>query len=227
MPTTFLPTLPPIALPKASLLPDIEPQLATWSREIALGETLDAVLAEAGLAATDRAEVALALGAEYDLRRLRPGHAVDVVSTPEGLPRRITLEVDDGVRIEAILGDRVATRVTTPDAEVVTLAGEACIESLLFAALADSGMPARFAVDLAQMLGGSVDFRRDLTGGETLRFLWREARVRDDPVGQPELTFAALDLGDALYEIAWPEDGTGRATIYLDGDVPARLRPTR
>jgi murein DD-endopeptidase MepM/ murein hydrolase activator NlpD len=218
LPTTFPPTLPPIALPEASL-PAVEPQLATWSREIASGETLDAVLAEAGLAATDRAEVALALGAEYDLRRLRPGHGVDVVSTPEGLPRRITLEVDDGVRIEAILGDRVETRVTTPDPEVVTLAGEARIESSLFAALADSEMPARFAVDLAQMLGGSVDFRRDLAGGETLRFLWREARVGDASVGQPELAFAALDLGDALYEIAWPEDGTGRATIYLDGEV--------
>ncbi|CTQ34546.1 M23 family metallopeptidase [Jannaschia rubra] len=200
-------------------LPAVDPPRASWSREIASGETLDAVLAEAGIAAADRAEAALALGAEYDLRRLRPGHTISVVSAPDGAPRTISLDVDDGVRIEALFGARVETRVTTPDPEILSLAGEARITSSLFAALDDAGMPARFAVDLAQLLGGAVDFRRDLDGDETLRLMWREARVEGELVGQPELAFAALDLGDALYEIAWPEDGTGRATIYLDGEV--------
>jgi murein DD-endopeptidase MepM/ murein hydrolase activator NlpD len=218
VPRPFPPALPLLVF-AGSTLPAIEPPLTAWSREIASGETLDALLAEAGLSATVRAEVALALGAEYDLRRLRPGHSVDVFSTPEGLPRLITLYVDGGVRIEATFGEQLETRVTTPDPQVVTLAGEVRIESSLFAALADSGMPARFAVDLAQMLGGTVDFRRELQGGETLRLLWREAYVERDRVGQPELNFASLDLGDALYEVVWPVDGTGRATIFLDGEV--------
>ncbi|MCK0166158.1 M23 family metallopeptidase [Jannaschia sp. S6380] len=213
---------PPVVLAAAAApapMLEVEPPLPTWSREVAPGETLDAVLAEAGLAAADRAEAALALGAEYDLRRLRPGHGVDVVKAPEGGPRAVTLRVDDGVRIEASFGARPVVRVMAPEPEIVSLAGETRVESSLFAALDAADMPARFAVDLAQMLGGAVDFRRDLGGGETLRVMWREARVGDDLVGQPELAFAALDLGDALFEVAWPEDGTGRATIYLDGEV--------
>ncbi len=202
-----------------TLLPTIEPPLANWSRDIATGETLDTVLEEAGLSATDRAEVALALGAEYDLRRLRPGHSVTVVSTMDGSPRSVTLSVEDGVRIEAIFGEELATQVVTPDPEIVTLAGEAVIDSSLFAALEDARMPARFAVDLAQMLGGTVDFRREMTGGETLRLLWREARVGEDRIGQPELTFASLEVGGALYEVVWPENGSGQATIYVDGTV--------
>ena len=217
------PMVSPPALPSAVVvapsLPRVEPSLRTWAREIAAGETLDAVLAEAGLDAPLRAEVALALAAEFDLRRLRPGHALSVITTPEGSPRRVVLEVDDGVRIEAVFGAQVATRVVAPDPETVHLAGEARIESSVFAALDAGGIPARFAVDLAQMLGGAVDFRRDLTGGETLRLMWREARIGDDIVGQPDLTFAALDLGDTLFEIVWPEDGSGRATIYRDGVV--------
>jgi murein DD-endopeptidase MepM/ murein hydrolase activator NlpD len=209
----------PYVVAVAPSLPRIEPPLRTWSREIAAGETLDAVLAKAGLAAPVRAEVALALAAEFDLRRLRPGHALSVITTPEGSPRRVVLEVDDGVRIEAVFGAQIATRVVAPDPETVTLAGEARIESSVFAALDAGGIPARFAVDLAQMLGGVVDFRRDLTGGETLRVMWREARIGDDSIGQPDLTFAALDLGDTLFEIVWPEDGSGRATIYRDGAV--------
>lgn len=211
------PALPAVAM--TAVLPVIEPPLANWTREIAPGETLDAVLAEAGLAAPDRAEIALALGAEYDLRRLRPGHSVTVVSMTDGAPRSVALSVEDGVRIEAVFGERIATRVVSPDPEIVTLVGEAVIESSIFVALGEAGLPARFAVDLAQMLAGTVDFRRDFSGGETLRLLWREARVGDELIGQPDLAFAAFDLGGALYEVVWPEDGSGRATIYVDGEV--------
>lgn len=205
--------------PATALPPPSEPPFATWSRVIASGETLDAVLAEAGLAAPDRAEVSLALGAEFDLRRLQPGHKVTVTTTTVGTPYRVTLGVDDGVIIEAVFGERVATRIITPDAEIVPFAREAVIETSLFAALERAKIPVRFAVDLAQMLGSTVDFQRDLIGGETLRLLWREARVGDEMVGQPEIAFAALDLGDTLYEIVWPDDGSGRATIYVDGEV--------
>ncbi|WP_425452414.1 M23 family metallopeptidase [Roseovarius spongiae] len=210
--------LPPVTLADNSL-PSIAPPLITWSRTIASGETLDAVLADAGLAAPDRAEIALGLGAEYDLRRLRPGHSITLVSTTDGNPRRVELAVDDGVRIEVIFGEQLATRVVEPNSELVTFAGEAVIESSIFAALAEADIPARFAVDLAQMLGGTVDFRRELVGGETVRLLWREARDGTQRIGQPELAFAALDTGDFVYEIVWPNDGSGRATIYIDGEV--------
>ncbi|TKA98413.1 M23 family metallopeptidase [Cereibacter changlensis] len=217
------PMASPPALPSvvavAPSLPRVEPSLRTWAREIAAGETLDAVLAEAGLDIPVRAEVALALAAEFDLRRLRPGHVLRVITTPKGSPRRVVLEVDDGVRIVAIFGAQVATRVVAPDPKAVILAGEARIERSVFAALDAGDIPARFAVDLAQMLGGAVDFRRDITGGETLRMMWREERVGDNMVGQPDPIFAALDLGDTLFEIVWPEDGSGRATIYRDGVV--------
>ena len=151
----------------------IEPPLSTWSRDIAPGETLDFLLSEAGLAAPDRAEVALALGAEYDLRRLRPGHSVTVASTMDGSPRTVSLAVEDGVRIEVVFGEQLSTQVVAPDPEIVTLAGEAVIDSSIFAALDEAGIPARFSVDLAQMLGGTVDFRREMASGETLRLLWR------------------------------------------------------
>ncbi len=129
----------------------------TWSRDISSGETLDSLLSEAGLAGADRAEVALALGAEYDLRRLRPGNSVTVVSTMDGSPRTVSLAVEDGVRIEVLFGEQVSTQVVAPDPEIVTLAGEAVIDTSIFAALDNAGIPARFAVDLAQMLGGTVD----------------------------------------------------------------------
>lgn len=199
--------------------PVIQPPLSTWSRDIAPGETLDVVLADSGMAASDRASVALAIGAEYDLRRLRPGHSLTVVSTVDGSPQTVTLAVEDGVRIEAVFGTEMITQVMAPETEVVTVAGEAIISTSMFAALDEAGIPARFAVDLAQMLGGTVDFRREMAGGERLRLLWREARVGEDRIGQPDLTFAALEIAGSLYEVVWPDDASGQATIYVDGDV--------
>ena len=212
------PTLPPMRV-AGNERPAIAPPVVTWSREIASGETLDAVLADAGLSAPVRAEAALAIGSEYDLRRLRPGHEVTVITETNGTLRRLALAVEDGVTIEAIFGDAPETRVRRPDPEIVTLAAEARVLSSLYDALYAADIPARFAVDLAQMLGGTVDFRRALSGGETLRVMWSEARVGDKVIGQPQLTFAALDLGDTLLEVVWPEDGSGRATIYQGGEV--------
>lgn len=217
-----VPTLP--VMPTVDSEPAaVGPPIVTWSRAIAAGETLDAVLADAGLNAQLRAEAALAIGVEYDLRRLRPGYEATVITETDGTLRRLALAVEDGVMIEVIFGDASETapetRVLRPTPETFTLAAEARVESSLYDALDAAGIPSRFAVDLAQMLGGTVDFRRDLTGGETLRVMWSEARVGDEAIGQPDLTFAAFNLGDTLLEIVWPEDGSGRATIYQDGEV--------
>lgn len=223
--TTALSNLPKhaFAASQSDTAPDFRPPVlsaaTTWSREIAPGDTLDGVLTEAGLSATARAEVALAIAAEFDLRRLRPGHIVTVVSTAESSPLSVALAIDDGVQIEAVFGEQLSARVVVPNPEVVTRAGETVIESSVFAALAEADIPIRFAVDLAQMLSGTVDFRRELAGGETLRLLWREARVGNETIGQPDLLFAGLEIGDSLFEVVWPDDGSGRATIYVNGEM--------
>lgn len=213
----FVP-LPPVTMANVNL-PTIAPPLITWSHEIASGETLDAVLDDAGLAPSARTEIALALGAEYDMRRLRPGHSVTLDSTTDGAPRRVELTVDRGVRIEVVFGERLSTRVVEPDTEMVTFAGEAIIDTSIFAALDEANIPARFAIDLAQMLSGTVDLQREFSGGETMRLMWRESRDGNKRIGEPELAFASLDLGDTIYELVWPDDGSGRATIFVDGEV--------
>ena len=45
-----------------------------WEATVETGDTLDVLLSLADMDAQTRAEVALALAVEYDLRRLRPGH---------------------------------------------------------------------------------------------------------------------------------------------------------
>jgi murein DD-endopeptidase MepM/ murein hydrolase activator NlpD len=183
------------------------------------GETLDALLSKAGLSALDRAEVGLALAVEYDLRKLKPGYGIEVETSLSGSLRRVVLSVDAGVQIEAVFANEIATRKIVPEPDLVLRAADTTVETSIFATLASADIPARFAVDLAEMLGGTVDFRRDLKGGERLQLMWREATLGDQVIRPPRLSFAALTIDEALYEIVWPDDNSGNATIFVDGEL--------
>jgi len=176
--------------------------------------------------AQTRAEVALALAVEYDLRRLRPGHRLSVDFRPDGTPSVVTLAVDEGVQIEVTLNDTIVGRTVTPSASTVERAGQLEVNGSIYASLDRGGVPARFAVDLAQILGDTVDFRRDLQGGESLNILWGQTVLLDgSEIGQPLMSYAELDLGNDQFEIVWADEDSGRATVYLNGEVLRTVAP--
>ena len=197
-----------------------------WEATVEAGDTLDVLLSLADMDAQTRAEVALALAVEYDLRRLRPGHRPSVDFRPDGTPSVVTLAVVDGVRIEVTLDDTIASRTVTPSALTVERASQLLVNGSIYASLDRAGVPARFAVDLAQILGETVDFRRDLQGGETLNILWGQTVLRDgSEVGQPSISYAALDLADDRFEILWSAEDSGRATVYLNDEILRTVAP--
>lgn len=197
--------------------PPEDEELVTWSRAVGPGESLDVLLAEAGLDAATRAEVSDAIGGEYDLRRLKPGHRLALKIAPDGLPQNATLEIDDGVNIQAVFGAAPSVRVVPPTLETVRQAGETEIGSSVYAALDEAGIPTRFATDLELVFSGTLDLRRALVGGEYLRVSWRENRLKGRVIGEPVIDFAELDLGDARYEVVWPGDESRRTSIFKDG----------
>ena len=210
----------PSALQLATVAsPEVKPPVEIWSGTLSAGETLNALLSKAGLSASDRAEVALALAAEYDLRKLKPGYGIEVETSLSGKPRRVAVSVEEGVRIEATFTDEIATRRIVPEPDLVVRAADIIVQNSIFATLASADVPARFAVDLAEMLGGTVDFRRDLKGGERLQLMWRETMLDDEVIRQPSLSFAALMIDETLYEVVWPDDNSGNATIFIDGEL--------
>ena len=197
-----------------------------WEGTIETGDGLDLLLSRAGIDAQVRAEVALAMASEYNLRRLRPGHRLNVNFRPDGTPSVVTLTVNDGVRIEVTLGSTITGKTVTPSASSVERAGQLLVNGSIYASLDGAGVPARFAVDLAQILGDTVDFRKDLQGGENLKILWGQTILPDgSEVGQPQLAYAALDRGDDRFEIVWSQEDRGRANVYLNGEILRTVAP--
>ena len=202
------------------------PPTPTWSAVFEAGDTLDTLLSQAGVDAALRAEIALALGVEYDLRRLKPGHSLAVRWTPGGAPAGVSLAVEDGVRVEIDLDGPLTAETLVAEPVRREAAGEIVIGGSIYASLDRAGLPVRFAVDLAQVLGDTVDLRRDLQGGESLRLTWSKKVTADGvEIGVPRITYAALDLGETLYEIVWSDGEAGRAGLFRDGEAVRTVAP--
>ena len=200
--------------------------IPAWEATVTDGDTLDSILTRADMDAPLRAEVALAIAAEYDLRRLRPGHQLRVNFQPNGSPSFVALTVDEGVQIEVTLDGKVAGRTRPPVLTSVEQAGQLVVSGSIYTSLDAAGIPARFAVDLAEILSDAIDFRRDLKGGEKLNIQWAQSVLADgSKVGQPKLTYAALDLAKDIFEVVWSDEDSGKATVYLNGDVLRRIAP--
>jgi murein DD-endopeptidase MepM/ murein hydrolase activator NlpD len=200
--------------------------IPVWEATVTDGDTLDSILTRADMDAPLRAEVALAIAAEYDLRRLRPGHELRVNFQPNGSPSFVALTVDEGVQIEVTLDGKVAGRTRPPVLTSVEQAGQLVVSGSIYTSLDAAGIPARFAVDLAEILSDAIDFRRDLKGGEKLNIQWAQSVLADgSKVGQPKLTYAALDLAKDIFEVVWSDEDSGKATVYLNGDVLRRIAP--
>lgn len=200
--------------------------IPAWEATLTDGDTLDSILTRADMDAPLRAEVALAIAAEYDLRRLRPGHQLRVNFQPNGSPSFVALTVDEGVQIEVTLDGKVAGRTRPPVLTSVEQAGQLVVSGSIYTSLDAAGIPARFAVDLAEILSDAINFRRDLKGGEKLNIQWAQSVLADgSKVGQPKLTYAALDLAKDIFEVVWSDEDSGKATVYLNGDVLRRIAP--
>ena len=222
------PALPPLASLPAASAPDTAPVasapplLAPWTAVLAPGDTLDGVLRRAGLPGDLRLVFTRAMQTQYDLARLRPGDEVAVQSYPDGRPYQVTLSVPSGEQVLVRLEEEPVVKTLAPELETRERTATVTVDGSIFASLDRAGAPASLAVDLAAVLGGTVDFRRDLRGGETLRLLWRETRLPDGSRAvEPQLKYAALGVGGARFEFVRDLDAGGSATVFRNGE---RLR---
>lgn len=188
---------------------------------IEAGDTLIGLLDRSGIDEALRDEIVLAFSAEFDPRRLRPGHSLRVIWS-RGAPRRaetLILTIDDGETIELDLSESRVVR-HEPSTERREVGLRVTIEGTLMEALESAAAPPRLGLDLAASLGGLVDFRRDLEGGETVELLYAEDLLPDGSrAGDPLLRYARFVIEDRTFEVARPEGEDGRPQVFEDGEI--------
>jgi murein DD-endopeptidase MepM/ murein hydrolase activator NlpD len=181
------------------------------------GGTLDGLLSKAGLDAQERFEVARGLSAELDPGLLQPGLVLEVAPSGGGTPEALTFVLKDQARLtlDPEQPDKV-TRIE-PKTETQTEAGEITVGLSVYAALEEAGIPAHFAADLDRIFGTTVDFRRDIQGGETVQMIWtRDVNEAGETIGSAELSYAALIKPGGTFEAVWPGTDAARLAVFHD-----------
>ncbi len=196
------------------------PAIAVQSFELKRGGTLDGLLSKAGLDAKERYDVAQGLSQELDANLLQPGLVMEVTAGEDDAPEAITFVLKNQARLTLDPEQPENIVRIEPETETLTEAGEITVGLSVYAALEEAGIPAHFAADLDRIFGTTVDFRRDIQGGETVQLIWtRDVNAAGETVGSAELSYAALGKAGETFEAVWPGEDAARLAVFHDDEA--------
>lgn len=184
------------------------------------GETLMRVLLDAEVPQPHAHEAINALRAVYDPRRLKSGQPIEVLfDRTEGeekfvgfafqpaVERSVSVSFD-GVRFQAAEVAKKLQRRT------VAATGE--INSSLFEAGREAGVPMSVLSALIRTYSYDVDFQRDIQPGDRFELMYEQLVTEDGEVtaAAGEIVYAALILSGKVRQIYRYEDGQGVVEFF-------------
>jgi murein DD-endopeptidase MepM/ murein hydrolase activator NlpD len=185
-----------------------------WREErVQRGDTIGSLLARASIADPGAMEFLRTDPSVRPLYQLRPGRPLYVATDDEGRLAGLRFLAGDGELLTiARAGDRyVASREAPPDDTRVALRA-GTIESSLFAAADDAGLPDAITLALADVFGGDIDFYHDLRRGDRFAVVYETRYVDGEPAGTGRILAAEfVNGGNTLRAFLWhtPDGGIG------------------
>ncbi|HSA88852.1 MAG TPA: peptidoglycan DD-metalloendopeptidase family protein [Burkholderiales bacterium] len=189
--------------------PDTAPAPKSYFREelFQRGDTLPAFIERLGIEAPHAGQLAQL----RVLRQLRPGTHVSAEVSADGEPLVLSFLSgrDTVVKVVAEANDHF--RVTDDRAQLYTRVAmkSGVIESSLFAAADESGIPDGIAMQLGDVFAGDIDFHRDLRKGDQFAVVYEVHYLGARPVRAGRLlaaeftnnrkTFRAVQFGNGYY----------------------------
>jgi len=167
--TTVIEELPVFAAP----VPDAEAHVFWQEERFDRGDTLAALLARLGVDPAVAARLVRENGRAKPFRSLRPGMSVQVRTADHGdlLSLRFVAGRDTVLGFDRTPDGFSAVEEPAEFSRAVHVAtGE--IQSSLFAAADDTGLPDSVAIQLAEIFGGDIDFHRDLRKGDRFAVIY-------------------------------------------------------
>ncbi|WP_421880264.1 peptidoglycan DD-metalloendopeptidase family protein [Pacificispira sp.] len=212
---------------RASLGVDSEAQSELLNRpysieiEIAPGDTLMSVLQDAGIDRPVAYRAIEALSEVFDPRGLRPKQTMEVdimPPLPNGVSRLAELRFHpDGLRDVIVSpegeGFTATESVRSLTDHVVRTDGQ--IDSSLYVAARDAGVPVRVLGSLINIFSFDVDFQREVQPGDRFSLMFSEKRTDDgETVDFGSILVAEMTVGGTLKRFYQFQDDDGRIDYY-------------
>ena len=145
------------------------------------GDTLVKALASAGMETRTANEIAMAMKkAGAELRRLKPGHELELVWSPAGDPTAVSWQADAWLGYAAVFSESgwTVTRFeTTPEIRVEAVHGS--VETSLFQAVDEIGETPPLVLALVNLFESDFDFTADTRRGDHFRLLVEKRYAKD------------------------------------------------
>lgn len=201
------------------------PESYVRTLEVGSGDTLMKILLEAGINRGDAYTAIEALREEYDPRRLRPGQKIEVTFQPglhEDMPHsfeemRLNTGFNHNVYVSRETGGVYKAHEEVKDLVTTLRHAEGTIDSSLYVAATDAGLPASLLMEFIFAYSFDVDFQRDIQKGDRFQIMYEEVATEDGKhkkVGN--ILFASLKTGGRALPIYRYEDKDGRVAYYDD-----------
>lgn len=192
-----------------ALSPDPAPAPKSYFREelYQRGDTLPAFIERLGIEASHAAKLAKV----RVLQQLRPGTQVSAEVSAEGEPLVLSFLSGRDTLVKIAGEGNGFFRVTDDKAQLYTRVAmkSGTIQSSLFAAADEAGIPDSVAMQLGDVFGGDIDFHRDLRKGDQFAVVYELHYLGGRPVRAGRLlaaeftnnrkTFRAVHFGTGYY----------------------------
>jgi len=194
------------------------------------GDTLMQLLLGAGAARSDAHRAIAAMKPLYDPRKLRSGQELDLTfderfEANEGeeaeLVRTLSAitmktDVDREVAIRRTDEGQYAGLELIAELETGNVRARGTIDSSLFLAAAEVGVPAAITVEMIRMYSYDIDFQRDIRQGDTFEVLFsRDYDENGTPVREGNVLYASMTVGGKERAL-WRHDPGDGSWDYFD-----------
>jgi len=177
------------------------------------GDTLAALLARLGVDPAVAARLVRENGRAKPFRALRPGMAVQALTADHGdlLSLRFVAGRDTVLGFDRTPDGFSAVEEPAEFSRAVRMkTGE--IQSSLFAAADDAGLPDSVAIQLAEIFGGDIDFHRDLRKGDRFSVIYETLYHQGRAIKSGRVLAAEFVNDGRAYRAVWfgedPDNGS-------------------
>ncbi|MFO7726892.1 MAG: M23 family metallopeptidase [Desulfonatronovibrio sp.] len=147
---------------------------------VAAGDTLIKILTDQGLQSREAHEIITALHPVFNPRKIRQGHEITLAfkegqgSDPVFQNLNLKLDVTRSVQISKCPEKGFVADETILDLAVRPVRREAVIDSSLYSAAVEIGMPIEVLMQMIRAYSFDVDFQRDIRPGDHMEVLFQE-----------------------------------------------------
>ena len=185
------------------------------------GDTVAALLSRLGVQ-DEQAFALLRQKAETQplFRQLRPGKVVSARTSESGELLALTFPLN-GARDNALVVEKRDGRLQASEQgqaltpQVVMKSGE--IRSSLFAATDAIGLPDSIAIQMAEVLGGDIDFHRDLRRGDSFSVVYEMLYNQGQPARTGRILATEFVNNGKTFRAVWFESKEGQGYYTADG----------